>query len=125
MYDVENFVNYTLNEIIPSKYVYKSDFADSYNYMYPDANGIKYGDCEDYVISFIEDNLQNQNINPTVIVMWKYRKVNGDYHAWVEIKGELNTYIFDTYYLYSYPKNKAYIEKNYEELKEIYRTTSL
>jgi len=35
-------------------YEYKEDIKDVYTYMTPDSDGIMRGDCEDFVITFIE-----------------------------------------------------------------------
>jgi hypothetical protein len=109
--------SYVLENLVGEYYQYKEDTQknESYNYMFPDENGQRHGDCEDFVITLLEDNIENGNIQKGE-AKWIFGKVNGDYHSWAIIKKNNKEFIFDTYYRIGEKLNVAYNENNYKQL---------
>ena len=103
---------YDIREYVESiKYQYVSDpCPESYDYMLGD---YKRGDCEDYVITLMEDLFMLGMIDNA---KWYYGTYDGDiYHAWLIVNIDGIDYIFDSYY----PKGLLYssVKHKYNEIK--------
>ena len=88
-----------------NNYRYVSDTCpESYEYM---AGDVKRGDCEDYVITVMEDLLMLGYISNA---RWMYGKYDEHiYHAWLLVNIGSVTYVFDSYY----PLGRPYVEIKY------------
>ena len=95
----------------------KDDINNEFFYMKRDENQYRYGDCEDYAISFIED-LVNKGLIENNSIQWMFGTVNGDYHAWIILSKNGKKYIFDTFkYHYGEELSIAYSEDKYLEIE--------
>ena len=95
-------------------YKYTSDNGDSYDYMLGD---LKLGDCEDYVITLMEDFFMLGYIDNAI---WMYgQDKNNVYHAWLLIDFDGETYIFDTWHRLGV--KYADVRHDYHEIKIVMR----
>ncbi len=76
--------------IFLTSFIGTPDIKDSYIFMRDPMRG----DCEDFVITFIELNIRGGYLKPGE-VRWVSGTLNGENHAWAIIK---NKYIFDSYH---------------------------
>lgn len=91
--DIQAYAKY----LFQFKYVYTSDPDDGKDhYDYMDDYPMK-GDCEDLVITFLENLVVHGMVNDTE---WVFGTVNGITHAWLLITVNEDTYLFDTYNRY-------------------------
>ena len=91
-------------------YTYVSDpCPESYDYMLGD---YKRGDCEDYVITLMEDLFMLGYINNGI---WYYGQYKDIYHAWLVVKIDGIDYIFDTYCRLGRPYNE--VKHLYDEIR--------
>ena len=105
-------------------YLYEDDNVqygrDYYAYMYFRDNGIRYGDCEDFTITFLEDNIRNGNIQKGE-AEWVIGEYGGETHAWSVITKDEEVYLFDNIFPQGILISKAYTDEPYEEMAVIYR----
>ena len=99
------------NYIAGMDYHYKYDDGDSYDYMLGD---YKYGDCEDYTITLMEDMLMLGMIDNA---KWMYGQYGDTYHAWLLTTIEGTEYIIDTYYRLGVPYED--VRHRYNELRTV------
>ena len=107
-------VNYT--------YIYDSlQFGSDeyYFYMTPRDDGIMYGDCEDWTITFIENNIRNGNIQKGE-ARWVLGFQEETIHAWTIITKNGVEYLFDNRIPHGMLKADAYTRNSYKEIKTIY-----
>ena len=122
VYDLIEYANNNLNSYYDYRYttdMQEYSVDDYYTYMNPKSDWVKYGDCEDYAITFIEDNIINGNIDYGDAEMMFGRTQYG-YHMWAIINKDGESYVFDTYNPNGSLKSKAYVDKKYKEVKVIY-----
>mgnify|MGYP000085247316 CR=1 FL=1 len=113
--DIQDLVIYTKDKLNYQEYKYVLDSKlygvdDYYAYMTYD-DGMLYGDCEDYSITFAEDNIVNGNIDKGELSIM-FGKNNGIYHSWVIIEKDGKQYLFDTNFRYG--KMLGYVYDNYD-----------
>lgn len=93
--------------LFDNNYVYKydpDDGKDHYNYMY---GSPMQGDCEDVVITLLEDLIMLGMINKGE-AKWIFGTfVSKDGHAWLEITKNGETYVFDQGYKTGISKSRA------------------
>jgi len=91
--------NPTIEDIISYKwgnFVYKKDDKNDYDYLGRDPDKLMEGDCEDFAITFTENNLREGNIKPHEIKIEFGKMDDGGYHVWVIVTKNETEYIFDT-----------------------------
>lgn len=115
-----------IEEVISYDYginVYKEDDTDHYDYLGSGVNTVLEGDCEDFAITFVENNLREGNIKPGEVKILFGRLKSGSYHVWAVVKKNGEEHIFDTNGYYGEPLEEAYanMELEYRELKILYR----
>lgn len=91
---------------------YESDNGDKYDYL---ESAPHRGDCEDWTITFIENNLRLGNFKKGQ-VKWVFGTQDGSYHAWTLVIFEDEEYLFDNGYQRGTNKEKAYEERNYKSM---------
>lgn len=96
------------------EYVREKD--DKYDYM---ESAPHRGDCEDWTITFIENNLRLGNFDRGE-VKWISGKLNGNGHAWTLVTKNGKTILFDNGYTYGIPKDVAYNERGYNQMITVY-----
>ncbi len=92
---------------------YLADGKDIYTYIYSDDEGIYRGDCEDYVITFIEDNIVGGYIDNA---KWVIGEFEGRTHAWAIVDDNL----YDTAFITGIPSEIAYSKFNYKRIGTVY-----
>ena len=100
-------------------YEYQKEDIDNYKFMKPEADGLMRGDCEDFVITYIQYGVMN-GLFKKGSLKWFFGKANGDYHSWIIVKIEGIEYIFDTVSWYGKEIKAGYQENNYEELGVVF-----
>jgi len=86
--NIYDLMLYSYDEM--DQYTYVSEDVNSYDYMQP---GIRGGDCDDFAITFMEDNIINGNLKAAQLVVGWY--ING-WHMWVQV----GNVIFDSDHKY-------------------------
>lgn len=114
---------YTYNRFNTESYRYKTDkenygVADLYVYM-SNTREISYGDCEDYAITFVEDNINNGNIGKGEASII-FGETEEGYHVWVSVIKEEERYLFDTYFIFGILQEEAYNAKEYRSMFTLY-----
>ena len=98
--DMDDMVAYTYEHFSKDiNYKYKIDreqfgLDDYYEYMRPKSDGLMYGDCEDFTITLFENGVRDGYIKRGE-ANWVIGSYNGDIHAWLTIKKDEITYIYD------------------------------
>lgn len=101
---------------------YKKDNSDEYDYLTADSNSMMYGDCEDFAITFMENNIVEGNLREGEGRIVFGRLKNGDYHMWAIVTKNGTEYIFDTNGHYGDLLQDAYSNEvfGYRELATLY-----
>ena len=102
--------------VYDSPFEYKKDDGEQYDYLSGD---ILKGDCEDWTITFIENNLRLGNFKRGQ-VEWIYGELNGIGHAWTIVQINEEDILFDNGYTFGVKLDKAYGELGYKEKHIIY-----
>ena len=108
--------NPTIEDVISynwGNFVYKKDDKNNYDYLGRDPNKLMEGDCEDFAITFTENNLREGNIEPHEIKIEFGKMGDGDYHVWVIVTKNETEYIFDTFQHYG--EIFSTVKKDYPE----------
>lgn len=98
------------------QYRYKKDDGDTFDYL-EDKPAL--GDCEDYVITLIENNLRECNLKKNS-TRWVFGTVDGTKHSWALIEIDGDTYLFDSSYIGGIKKEYAYNFHVFDEWFTIY-----
>jgi len=113
---MEDIVLYTRNNFSYNQYIYTSDIQDGkdyYDYMYDTPMR---GDCEDYVITLME-NLILLGMIGNGQAKWVFGKVGDINHAWLLVKKGDDEFLFDTYNRYGINVNGV---SNYSYIFTVY-----
>jgi len=117
--DVFAIFSYTLDTFNATVFKYRSDKDDRYEYMLPNSQGLKKGDCEDYVITFIENCIEKGLIQRGE-VKWVFGRADGVLHSWAIVTKNNKDFVFDTYYPFGISKELAYSNASYEKIFILY-----
>jgi hypothetical protein len=122
---LEQKQNPTIEDVISyewGNFEYKKDDKNHYDYLGRDPNKLMEGDCEDFAITFTEDNLREGNIKPHEIKIEFGKMGDEDYHVWVIVTKNETEYIFDTLQHYGelFSEAKKEYPKGYNVLETLY-----
>ena len=95
------------------------DNGDKFNYLIPGEDGVRRGDCEDFAITILEDNIVNGNIAKGEAKLVK-GYLNGSGHVWLELIKEGTVYIFDTNNYLGNTKEDAFFASQYRHIRTLY-----
>lgn len=111
MNDIQNYLSANFHE--GTDYIYKADDGESYDYMY---DYPMRGDCEDLVITILEDLAMLGMIDKGE-ARWVFgeREV---FHAWLLITKNDKTFLFDT--AYTKGIDLSLVENYYIEMFTVY-----
>jgi len=98
-------------------FIYTKDKGETYSYM---TGETYHGDCEDWVITFIENNLREGYL-PKNSTQWMIGYKNKIGHAWALITLNNITILFDTFNPYGVEVTYAYQNLGYAEVFAIYK----
>ncbi len=121
--DIDDVIMYSYNKFYSdSEYVYKYDSGEKYDYMFVDENNEMHGDCEDWVITFIEDCIRN-GLFKRGEVEWVFGELGGNGHAWAIVTKDGEQYLFDNGFKTGIELATAYgsDQLDYEEMFVVYQ----
>ena len=97
---------------------YEADgILEDYDYL---TGPIHKGDCDDWVVTFIEDNLRAGNLQRNS-VEWIFGEYKNEGHSWVLVTINNETYLFDNMKTRGIEFTIAYSKLNYKEKFIVYK----